>query len=314
MTVQPRRAAVNRDDEIALRYDIASLRLFVAVAEEQNMTRAAAREHIVLSAASKRIADLEDAVGAALLHRHARGVSLTEAGQSLLRHARQVIQTLQRMQAELSEYAAGVKGQIRIRATTSAITEFLPSDLHDFTRDHPEIKIDLEEHVGPAVVQGVLEGIAELGILTSVTPTVGLQTYDYHPDHLVLVVPKGHVLGRQRRVKFTDTLDFDFVGPHIDSSLQYVLMQAAAAVDRPLKLRIRVRSFDGMCRMVRANMGIAVLPKLAIEPEARAIGVKCIPIDEPWARRQLQICVRDPAALPLPSRQLLDHLRAAANK
>jgi DNA-binding transcriptional LysR family regulator len=303
-----------RTDDMPLRYDGASLRLFVAVAEELNMTRAAAREHMVLSAASKRIADLEIAVGSPLLHRHARGVTLTEAGKSLLRHSRQIIQTLRRMQAELSEYAAGIKGQVRIRATLSAITEFLPLELRAFTLEHSEIKIDLEEHVGPAVVRGVLEGTADIGIVTSTTQSDGLETFDYHVDRLVLVVPKGHPLTRQRRVKFAETLGFDFVGPHVDSSLQYVLTQAAAAVDQPLKLRIRVRSFDGMCRMVRANMGIAVLPELAIQPEARALGVKSIALDEPWAKRQLRLCVRDSAELSLASRQMLDHLRAAARQ
>ena len=296
-------------NDTALRYDLVSLRLFVAVAEELNMTRAAEREHIVISAASKRIAELEDLVGTPLWHRHARGVAVPEAAHALLGHARQIIQMLQRMRVELSEYAQGVKGQVRIRATTSAISEFLPSELHAFSAAHPEVKIDLEEHVGPAVVRGVLEGAADIGIVTATTPTVGLRTHDYHEDRLVLVVPKGHPLGRHRRVKFVDALDYDFVGPHVDSSLQYLLTQAAAAVDRSLKLRIRVRSFDGMCRMVHANMGIAVLPQLAVAPEVRAGGIKAVMLDEPWAHRRLQVCVRDGVALSLSARQLLDHLR-----
>jgi DNA-binding transcriptional LysR family regulator len=301
-----------RNPDRPLRYDLVSLRLFVAVAEELNLTRAAEREHIVLSAASKRIAELEQLVGSPLLQRHARGVTLTEAGQSMLRHSQTIIQGLRRMQAELSEFGGGVKGQVRVRATISAISEFLPAELRKYTDAHPDIKIDLEEHVGSAVVRGVQEGVADIGIVTSITPTGGLTVYDYHADRLVLVVPKRHPLARQRKIRFVETLNYDFVGPHADSSLQYLLTQAAAAVDRPLKLRIRVRSFDGMCRMVSAGMGIAVLPAMAIEPEVRSIGIKSIALDEPWAQRQLQLCSRDRDSLSLPARQLLDHLRAAA--
>lgn len=91
--------------------------------------RAAEREFIAASAVSKRLSDLETAVDTALLYRHSRGVTLTPAGESLLHHARTVLFGLERMQGELSEYADGVRGHVRMHANISAIVQFLPEDL-----------------------------------------------------------------------------------------------------------------------------------------------------------------------------------------
>lgn len=95
-----------------MRHDLTSLKIFVAAAECGNLTRAAEREHLAVSAISKRVAELEALVGTPLLQRYPRGVGLTPAGQSLLHHARRMLQVLRQMEAELSEYA----GRIRMLA------------------------------------------------------------------------------------------------------------------------------------------------------------------------------------------------------
>ena len=113
----------------ARRIDLTSLQLFVAVCELGSIGRAAEREFIAASAVSKRLSDLETAVDTALLYRHSRGVTLTPAGESLLHHARTVLFGLERMQGELSEYADGVRGHVRMHANISAIFQFLPDVL-----------------------------------------------------------------------------------------------------------------------------------------------------------------------------------------
>jgi DNA-binding transcriptional LysR family regulator len=119
----------------ARRIDLTSLQLFVAVCELGSIGRAAEREFIAASAVSKRLSDLE-AVDTQLLYRHSRGVRLTPAGESLLHHARTVLYGLERMQGELSEYADGVRGHVRMHANISAIVQFLPEDLGAFAREH----------------------------------------------------------------------------------------------------------------------------------------------------------------------------------
>ena len=292
----------------SLRFDLTSLQLFVAVAEELSITKAAQREHIVLSAASKRIAELEDAVGSPLLYRHARGVTLAPAGQSLLHYSRQVMQTLHRMQGELSEHAQGIQGHIRMHAIASAIMQFLPEELEAFMTRHPRVKIDLEEQVGGVIVRAVAEGRADLGIITASTPSGDLELLPYHADRLVLLVPKRHPLARRKSVRLAETLDFDFVGPHTGSSLYSLMMRAAAEAGGSIKLRIQVRSFDGMCRMIQANLGIGILPAGAIAPHVKSMGIRSIALDEDWASRELRICVRELKALPVTVRQLVQHL------
>jgi DNA-binding transcriptional LysR family regulator len=161
--------------ETAVRYDLTSLDIFITVAEERNLTRVGRMKHLAVSAISKRVSELESQVGAPLLVRNARGVDLTPAGQSLLFYARQVRQTLAQLDQELGDYTAGVKGHLRIHAITSALSQFLPQDIADFVSLYPQIKFDIEERVGSAVIRAVADGRADLGIIASQTPAQGLE-------------------------------------------------------------------------------------------------------------------------------------------
>lgn len=295
-----------------MRYDLTSLELFVAVAEEANLTRAARRQHLAVSAISKRMAELEEQAGTALLARHARGVSLTPAGQALLHYSRQVLQTLQQMGDELAEYAGGVKGHIRVHAIASALIQFLPEELDAFLRRYPQIKIDIEEHVGAAIVTAVAEGSADAGIIAERTPAPGLRIFPYREDRLALVVPAGHKLARRRAVALRDLAEYEFVGPHNASSLHALLADAAAQAGMPLKQRVRVSSFDGMCRMIETNLGIGILPAEVVRRYASSMNIRMVRLTDDWARRRMVICVRDFEALPFAARALVDLLRAQA--
>ena len=233
-----------------MRYDLTTLEIFVAVAEEANLTRAANRVHLAVSAVSKRITELEELAGATLLERLPRGVALTPAGQSLLHYARQVLRLVENMKSELSEYAGGVKGHIRIHASTSALTQFVPQELATFLNRYPMIRIEIEERVGAAIVRAVAEGTADIGILGSHTPSQGLATIPYHLDHLVLVVPGAHPLARRKQVRFADALAYPFVAHHPSSSLSALMTQAASDARKSLESRIQVSSFECMFRLV----------------------------------------------------------------
>lgn len=293
-----------------MRFDLTSLRLFVAVAQELNITRAAEREHLVLSAASKRITELENMIATPLLYRHARGVTLTPAGSSLLHYAKQIVQTVEKMQGELSEYSLGVKGHVRLYANTSAITQFLPEELHAFSVRHSQIKIDLEEMVSSTIIRSVQEGSADFGVFAGHVPYGDLQVLPYRTDRLVVVVPEHHPLARLDRVTFAQTLDYDYVGLQPESSLVALQQEAALRLGRTMRMRVQVRSFDAICRMIQAQMGIGILPAHAVAPHALSMGVRCVTLDETWADRELLICVRDFATLPVIARQLVEHLMA----
>jgi DNA-binding transcriptional LysR family regulator len=293
----------------ARRVDLTSLQLFVAVCELGSIGRAAEREFIAASAISKRLSELEATVGAQLLYRHTRGVGLTPAGESLLHHARSVLFSLEKMQGELSEYADGVRGHVRIHASISAIVQFLPEDLGAFIRAHDAVKIDLEEHLSAEVVRAVREGAADLGICNGATGLGELQSLPYRHDRLVLIVPRGHALSGRSCITFADSLDFDQVGLHSTSSIYLALHQAAEAAGRTIKLRIHVTSLDAMCRMIDNGLGVGVMPQRAFELMAGVGALECVPLSDPWAERELCMIARDFSSLPVTARLLVEHLQ-----
>ncbi len=294
-----------------MRYDITSLDLFIAVAEERNLTRAARLKHLAVSAISKRISELEAQVGAPLLTRNARGVDLTPAGQSMLFYARQVKQTLSQLDHELADYSAGVKGHIRIHAITSALSQFLPDDVAHFVSLYPQIKFDIEERVGSAVIRAVADGRADLGIIAAQTAAQGLETLPYRQDELTLVVPTGHALATRKSLRFEEVLAHEFVGPHLESSMHTLLTQEAQKLGLSLKLRIRISSFDCMCRMVSTGLGLAILPRSVINQYLRSHKLKAVTLDEPWAQRSLLLVFKRYDAASPTLKTLIDHLRVS---
>ena len=293
------------------RLDLITLQLFVAVFEEGTLTRAANREAIAVSAASKRLMELEQVLGVSLFVRRAKGMDLTAAGETLLHHARQMLFNVEKMGLELGEHSHGVRGYVRMLANLSAIIQFLPEDLRDFSELHPEVKTDLEERPSNGVVQGVLDGVADLGICSCDTDTKGLPSVTYRLDKLVVLMPADHPLAARERVAFAETLGSDYVGLHAASSINMRSHAAAREAGKMLRLRIHVPGFDAMCRMVQANMGIGILPQKAYELFGRALGLHAVPLTDSWSDRSLILVVRDEAQLSPVSRLLFDYLRTA---
>ena len=295
----------------ARRIDLTSLQLFVAVCELGSIGRAAEREFIAASAVSKRLSDLETAVDTALLYRHSRGVTLTPAGESLLHHARNVLFGLERMQGELSEYADGVRGHVRVHANISAIVQFLPEDLGSFARQHGQVKIDLQEHLSAAVIQAVQEGTTDLGICNLGAREPGeleLQARPYRSDRLMLVVPLGHALSGRDAISFEEALEWDIVGLQSGSSISQAMRSASNQLRRPLRQRIQVTSLDAMCRMIDNGLGIGVLPDKAFALMQGVGHLRAIALRDDWAHRELRIVARDFDSLPVTTRLLVEHL------
>lgn len=290
------------------RFDFVTLKLFISVADEGRLTAAAEREHLALAAVSKRISDLEALVGTTLLYRRPRGVELTPAGQAFLHHARRIMDNIERLQAELSEYGEGVRGHVRIHSNTSAIIAFLPQDLSAFSRLYPEIKIDLQERVSSEIIAAVRDGLTDIGIFAGHVPAPDLQQLSYRHDRLVLMTPIDHPLAERESIAFNEALAFDFIGLQQDASLQSLLNEQANLAGKTLRMRIQVRSFDAICRMIHHGMGVGVLPEQTIYRELGDLQLKSIPLSDPWAQRELVIGMRRYASLHVTARHLVDHL------
>jgi len=283
-----------------MRYDLVSLSLFVAVAEEQNLTRAARLKYLAVSAVSKRIAELEQQIGTPLMLRLPRGIALTPAGHSLLFHARQVFRNLEKMEEELGDYAAGVRGHIRIFTISAALMSYLPRAVSQFLMNYPQTDIDIDEHTGLGVVQGLLQGEADVGFFSSWTPASGIEVWPWQHDQLSVMVWHGHPLAERGALQLADCVEEKMIGPHRESAVSHILQREARKLGKTLDIGLRVSSFVSMAELVAQKLGIAILPVNEIAKVANPHTVRCIPLVEPWAKRELYVGVKS-YALSSPS-------------
>ena len=290
-------------------YDLIDLRLFIAIAEERNLTRGAARAHLAPSSASHRLRQLEEVLSTPLFERQARGLKLTQAGETLLRNARQVFARIEQMHADLSPYAAGIRGHVSLWANTHATHSFLPDDLADFLKQHPQVSVSLEERTSTEIALAVASGEVEVGVLAEAGSGAGVALIPYRRDRLVLIVPGGHALAARAQVRFAEVLDEAFVMLHAGSAIHTFTMSAAAALGRHLDVRIQVRSFEAVCRMVGAGVGIGLVPRSAVSGAGLREAPVVVEMDEAWAQRDLQVCVRQGGVLSGFAAALLDKLR-----
>ena len=295
-----------------MRFDLTDLSLFRHVVEAGSITRGAERANLALAAASTRIHNMEEALGAPLLVRARQGVTPTQAGRTLLQHARTILAQAERLREDLGAYAGGLGGQIRVLSNTNALTEFLPETLSAFLAAHPHVSIDLEERLSDEIVGLVAEGAADVGIVAGTVDVGRLTTYPFRSDRFMLVVANEHVLATRSEVEFSEVLDHDFIGLDRASALQRFLANKAARLGRPLKLRVQLRSFDAVCRLVERNVGLGIVPETTVRWAAKSMAIKAVALTDIWALRELTICIRDFKSLPPYAQQLVEHMRAGA--
>jgi DNA-binding transcriptional LysR family regulator len=295
-----------------MRFDLADLSLFRHVVEAGSITHGADRAHLALAAASTRIRNMEAALGVPLLTRGRQGVTPTPAGRTLIQHARAILRQSERLHEDLGAYGGGLAGQIRVLSNTNALTEFLPEALSSFLAAHPNVSVDLEERLSDEIVGLIAEGVADLGVIAGTVDAGALETYPFRSDRFVLVVARDHPLAKRAKIGFDEVLDHDFVGLDRASALQRFLAAKAVRIGRPLRLRVQLRSFDAVCRLVECKVGIGIVPETTARRVMRTMAINTVNLSDAWAVRDLTICVRNIGDLPPYARQLVEHLRAQA--
>lgn len=290
------------------RFDFVDLTLFVNIAAEGSLTRGSERTYLSLPAASMRIKNLEETLGAKLFHRVKGGIALTEPGQVFLCHAHQVLQQIERLRGEIQPYSQGIRGQVSLFANTTAVAEFLPTIVGDFLASHYAISVDLQERLSPEIVRAVHEGVADVGLVAGYMRTDGLETTPYKSYRLVLAVPVEHSLSTASDVRMSDIMDYDFVGLERHSAINTFIEREVSPLGRSMRVRIQVGSFDAMCRMIEARVGIGILPEQAALRHAKSMRIKIVQLLDEWSFQELRVCVRRFDELPLFARELIDCL------
>ena len=295
-------------------FDLFDLKLFAFVADARSLTRGADKACISLAAASTRIKQMEEAVGGKLLRRNAHGVSLTAAGEALLYHARRVLQQMEHLRLDMQDFGKGIKGHVRVFANTTSITEYLPEKLAGFLTQYPAVRVDLREYLSEEIVRSVADGSADIGILAGDAPTGDFDAQPFGRNQLVLVTPSAHRLAGAQARAFVDTLAEQHVGLHHGSAIHRFLLLKAQLAGQDYSPRIQVSSFEAICLMIEAGVGIGVLPASSARRHARSMRIGIVPLADAWAERELKIIARSRAQLPASARALFDHLARPLHK
>lgn len=264
--------------------------------------------NLALASVSERVAGMESVLGALLLERSRRGVRTTAAGDTLVRHARQILVQVEQMRGDLRAYATGLKGRIRLLSNTAALAAFLPSHLCRFLASYPDLSVDLDERPSTEIALAIAEGRADLGVVADTTDLVALQTYPVAKDQLVVVVRKTHRIGGQESVSFADIVGEAFVGLS-DAALGVHLGERASRLGRQIHYRVQLRSVENVAMLVEAGVGIAILSEVSAA-ELHRPELAIVPLSEPWASRQLHLCARDFSALTPHANLLAQQLMA----
>ncbi len=297
-----------------LYHDLQSLRIFLAACEMRSMSKAAESLNIALSAASRRLSLLERELNTPLIVRRPHGIEPTAAGVTMMNYARDVLRLGDKLKVSLDEHRSGVRGYVRVSASSSVLVQRLAKDLSHFVRQNPQIKLDLEERPSEATITAVLNKQADIGIIVGNDQIEGLKVISYSGDRLAIALPKNHRLAKRRQLRFTDILNEDVVALESGTATHKLLSSRSIELGRPMKVRVQVRSFEVMCLMIHQGLGIGILPELAARPLSEALGIKLVGLAEPWAQRRYAICVREVQDIEAPSSRLIAYLMSSAEK
>jgi DNA-binding transcriptional LysR family regulator len=303
--------AVARSIWPSIGFDLVTLRMFTAAAEERSLGAAASRENLSLSSVSRRISDLEARFGVTLFDRHDRGVTLTAAGTALLAHLHNVFVLFERMALDMEAFRDGARGRVRIHAHMSASSGVFPKKLAAFLAEHPGIEVEVQEHVSQDVVHAVEVGMADVGLISGRIPTGDLHIIPWHEDKLIAVVPEKHRLACYDGVTLADLASDTFIVMQRETALRGLFREQLKMLGVPFREQFHAASNASICKMISAGLGVAILPSRAVSTHDSAMmKIVSLPLRESWSRWSVMICVRDLSNLAMASRKLVEYLIA----
>lgn len=296
-----------------IHHDLQTLRIFLAACELRSISKAAESLNIALSAASRRLSLLEQEAKVPLIVRRSHGIEPTSAGITMMNYARDVLRLGDKVRTSLDEHRLGVRGYVRVSASSSALVQYLARDLSSFAQENPEIKLDLQERPSDATIAAVMNKQSDIGIIVHGSHiAAGLDLIAYGSDRLAVALPLQHAFARRRSLRLADIIDEDAVSLESDTATYRLLSAKAAELGRPMRVRVEVRSFEVMSTLVGQGLGYGILPEHIARHLAEAMGLAVVRLAEPWAVRHHTICMRAGEEMPLPAKRLVEFLLARA--
>ncbi|MFJ9083198.1 LysR family transcriptional regulator [Streptomyces sp. NPDC102384] len=288
--------------------EMRQLEYFVAVAEEQNFTRAAERVHISQSGVSAQIRQLERELGAELFDRSSRTVTLTVAGKAALEHARATLAaagTIGRAVAEVSEL---IRGRLTVGMVIGCTITPLFDALAAFHEAHPGVELSLLEDGSDRLVEGVRAGEVDLALIGAAHSTPdGLDSLTIVDERLVVAVPAGHPLAKQRRVVLQDLMAHPIVCMPPGTGLRTVFDRACTAQGLHPTIALQASAADSIAALADRGLGVAVLSESMVADHPDGLTARTIDdVDTPALLALVWKRAHNPAL-----RELLGHARRA---
>ncbi|MEV1317706.1 LysR substrate-binding domain-containing protein [Micromonospora arborensis] len=291
--------------------ELRQLEYFVAVAEEQNFTRAAERVHISQSGISAQIRQLERELGTELIDRSARTATLTVAGKAALEHARTALAAAGALNQAVSEVSGVIRGRLTVGMVIGCTVTPLFDALAAFHQAHPGVEISLLEDNSDRLVDGVRAGTIDLALIGTATATPdGLDALTIISERLVVAVPAGHPLAKQRRVNLRDLVAYPIVCMPPGTGLRTLLDQACASQSIQPVIALQASAADAIADLATRGLAAAVLSESMAEHYRDRLTARTIDdVETPALLALIWKTTHSPAA-----RELLVYSRQAFTK
>lgn len=268
-----------------------TLRIIVAIAQHGSFVRAAEALHLVPSAISRRIKELEALLGVQLLRRTPHSINFTEAGEALLARARRILAEVDGVAEDLVALEGGLRGRVRLAASVFSLFESLPADLATFQRHYPLIDIAFQTLSSKQVIAALYQKQIDIGIFAATRSPEGLDTLLYHEDRLTVLMAQDHPLVAHDAVTLAELAPFPIIGAPAGTETERLLTTQAKRQGLVLDISMTVGSLDAMVLLTQAGLGSCIVPSRVWERLGPFPEIRQVALNEKWARRQLRVGV-----------------------
>ncbi|MAA99502.1 MAG: LysR family transcriptional regulator [Stappia sp.] len=286
------------------------MQYFVALAEHRSFGRAARACHVTQSTLSGAIRQFEACLGAELVDRSGKVLSLTEAGESVLVRAGAILRETEDMAAHARIAAAPLSGRLRLGVIPSIAPFLLPQALPALRAAQPQLRLVLREELTRVLLQDLRDGRLDVALIALPHDTGDFACEVIGVDPLFVAVPQGHPLGQDARVSLARLQREPLLLLEDGHCLrEHVLMAFAGKAPRESE-DIRASSMTTLVQMVDNGLGVTLVPRIAVEAGiARGTRLSIVPIEEAGAQRELAIVWRRRSAHGADARALAAALR-----
>jgi DNA-binding transcriptional LysR family regulator len=268
--------------------DLRHIRAFLAVAELGSFTRAAGKLFISQPALTVQIRQLEESVGVRLFDRNKRQVVLTPAGRSLIKPFEQLLADLDSVMKMGHDLAALRRGTVTVATLPTVGGGLIPATVRQFTTNHPNITVRIRDVIAENILQLVKDEEVDFGVGIRLRPDRDIEVVDFLTDRLCVCFPEGHAIQKRARPTLRDVASFPLILMSKGSSVRTILERALENKNLEFRLACESNYMSTAIGLVRAGMGIAILPQSVVDVAA-CQGIRIQPITSPDMTRKIGI-------------------------